>query len=411
MFVDGFDQSNDTDINSSRLAFSIITLSLTPFIISGNVLTIIIVCVFRKLQTIQNVLMASSAVNGLLYGLLFNPCYALFWLPRDIMQSDTLFKNEYTCITFLVPVVLSGSGTAFHIIMISGDRFFAIVYPLKYHMFMSLEQVMRALIVVWLACTVFIFLPYAVNDYQDGECSVHTTLLSYSRYWLFPIMVTCILSSTVFNICVWQTAQRFSRKDRQRSKSNALKRQQQRHMQYSRYTLSIAMYLKFMIIWFPYLISVLLKWKCPWSKAVLIYHTISAIFLNLHYLSEALLYALIKKEAREAFKLILTTPPWQWSGLRFHQLHCDLVQAPVLVMLPSTATSSGFATRITSESDVTLGQPEAQEVIDGTRENRLLRKYFEVWKNNTFPQQHKQSSLFDDIASLRSGVTRILKLT
>ena len=57
----GYDQYNDTDVQTARHVFSIVVLTMAPFHIVGNLLTIIAIYVFQALRSKQNLFVASTA--------------------------------------------------------------------------------------------------------------------------------------------------------------------------------------------------------------------------------------------------------------------------------------------------------------------------------------------------------------
>ena len=95
----GYDQYNDTDINRARFIFSIEAFVLIPFNISINLLTIIVIFVFKRLQTIQNTFVASMAFGGLLDGLIANPLFAIFWLPDNAIEIQSMWFSPLTVLS------------------------------------------------------------------------------------------------------------------------------------------------------------------------------------------------------------------------------------------------------------------------------------------------------------------------
>ena len=184
--------------------------------------------------------------------------------------------------------------------MIAGDRFFAIVYPIKYSRFMNVRKACRIITAVWVYCVIFSLVPYLWNDYGQNQCEINTTIAPlYAKVLAVPQLAALFLLSAVCNGIVFFKAYRF-KQNKKNSQSNRL---------------SLLLQLSYLIIYVPFLLSLVVQIYEDKSKASVISYTITSALCSLYYTSTPLIYMYVHKQARRAVKYIVTNPPWKWNGL------------------------------------------------------------------------------------------------
>ena len=294
----GYEQYNDTDIKAVRLGYAITVFAFIPFHIGLNLLVILAIYLFKNTRTIQSMLVVSASLHGMIYGMIYLPVNALYWIPQDILYIDK--QSKYKCISFFIPYVFSGMCTMSNMAMIAGDRFFAIVYPIKYSRFMNVRKACRIITAVWVYCVIFSLVPYLWNDYGQNQCEVNTTIAPlYAKVLAVPQFAALFLLSAVCNGIVSFKAYRF-KQNKKNSQSNRL---------------SLLLQLSYLIIYVPFLLSLLVQIYEDNSKASVISYTITSALCSLYYTSAPLIYMYVHKQARRAVKYIVTNPPWKWNGL------------------------------------------------------------------------------------------------
>ena len=310
----GYDQCNDSDINDARLTYSVVTLLLVPFQIGINLVTILAIYFFERLHTIPNVLVANSAVNGLLAGFILNPTLAILFLPDHILHVDK--SNIYVCISFFLPYYLFGLCSCINQTMITTERFLSIIYPIRYRKVKSVKRVRRIMICSWIFCIILALLPYIWNNHTAGQCHAHTTLSRYHMYIVLAISVGCIVSSFVLNVIVVNKAFKYNKHFTKGVSEENIKLDKNRRRQAR---LSAFLYIAYLIGWVPFFIAIPAR-QFHNSKAIEIFHTAAVALAVLHFSLTTLVHLIVKKHLRRAIKLLLTTAPWRWSRLRGNRL-------------------------------------------------------------------------------------------
>ena len=163
-------------------------------IVIGNMLTIVVFVVDKKLRTKKSLfLVINMAFADLMFGAVALPLYIYFY--GDDHQLWTATLPTYVSLIFQV---VSSQASLISAFLISGERFYAIYWPLKHRTLT--ERAYR--VVISMAWTVTIF--------------VSTTILLLSfftsnglivRYCLLSYLLILLLTACGFNIGIWRKFQ------------------------------------------------------------------------------------------------------------------------------------------------------------------------------------------------------------
>ena len=122
----------DTPTQSEYIAQAVFLIIILLVTLLGNSLVCTSVILYRRLCTVTNLFVVSLAVSDLLV--------ALLSLPFRINQTLNNFSwcnSMAMCQTWFIVDLLSTTASIWNLVMISIDRFIAIVHPFKYQKFMT----------------------------------------------------------------------------------------------------------------------------------------------------------------------------------------------------------------------------------------------------------------------------------
>ncbi|XP_063597890.1 octopamine receptor beta-2R-like [Penaeus indicus] len=170
--------------------------------VMGNVLVIVSIGLHRKLQILTNYFLVSLAIADMLVA----SCAMTFNASVEI--SGRWLFGYFICDLWNSFDVYFSTVSILHLCCISVDRYYAIVKPLEYPLYMTKRTVSFMLANVWLAPTLISFIPiflgwYATADHlefraeQPESCTfevnkVYAVLSSAFSFWI-PCTVMLVL--------------------------------------------------------------------------------------------------------------------------------------------------------------------------------------------------------------------------
>ncbi|XP_076581428.1 trace amine-associated receptor 13c-like [Chaetodon auriga] len=181
---------------------------ITLLTVTLNLLVIISISHFRKLQTPTNLILLSLAVSDLLVGLTVMP-YAI------ILLQSCWFQDKISCALMYLSCFILTSASVGNMVLISMDRYVAICYPLRYSSMVTPSRVKTCVSLCW-TCSV-IYNTIILKDYLSQihlsnscyqECKVIITYISGALDLLLtffgPVTVIIVLYVRVFVVAVSQ---------------------------------------------------------------------------------------------------------------------------------------------------------------------------------------------------------------
>ena len=176
-------------IISHQIAIAV-TTAACPFTILLNILVIVAIKKIRELQTNSNILIASLAVADLLVGVISMPLSIsvdVLILPGTVSEDIICTINEIT--GFLLYTACSVS--LFHLMLISWERYVAIVKSMEYKVVVTKGRVKRYAGIAWITAPVIIALYLALAAAGVRYEVLLLLDVIYSLSWLirFSLMV------------------------------------------------------------------------------------------------------------------------------------------------------------------------------------------------------------------------------
>lgn len=173
-------------------------------ILFGNLLVLASVIKFKNLHKTMYILIGNLAVADLLLGagLLITVAYSIY---------TPLKESQYLCLTHYSLIATSQLASIGNIALMSVERFLAIKYPLKHHVYAQNRKIVTSCIVVTWMIYIFIgFLPLlGVNNYSSEikfPCYVQLIISEIYEIICMFIIITLLSFTLSLSMYVFKTA-------------------------------------------------------------------------------------------------------------------------------------------------------------------------------------------------------------
>ncbi|XP_008303194.1 trace amine-associated receptor 13c-like [Stegastes partitus] len=188
-----------------RLLLHIVMSFLSLVTVVLNLLVIISVSHFRKLQTPTNILLLSLAVSDCLVGLVMTPGHIL-------TQRPCWFLGILPCSLYHYTSFIITSASVGNMVLISVDRYVAICDPLHYPTRVTERRVKLWVCLCWLGSVLYniLFIKAQLGSQYScyGECLLNVELIGGTVDLVFtfilPVSVIIVLYLRVFVVAVSQ---------------------------------------------------------------------------------------------------------------------------------------------------------------------------------------------------------------
>ena len=313
----GFDLLLCEDHLGSGLTFAGLVFMFMIMVTSlfGNTLVCIASVKFSYLHSYSEHFIFSLALSDIMV--------AVFVLPFDVLYWMTFPRwplGGYVCNLWNASFFLFLTASVLNLTAISIDRYLAVVYPLRYAIWMTSKVAKSMIASVWLySVSIAILLFFLLDPPQDETYSfdlnpfVHGFLLIGNV--IFPFLIMIVLYSKIYTIAKGHA---------QRAGVNAMTSSNRASSVTSSQTTSFGRELKiakmlgivvlcFVICWLPFEIInvVILIDEGVETCAVELADTVSCWLAYLHSSLNPLLYAFTGSEFRRAFRKLLCKREWR----------------------------------------------------------------------------------------------------
>lgn len=247
------ENSGDGEMEPSFTAeFDTFPIVLAIFIIAVNLTVIILFIRHRTLRTVTNSFLVSLASSDLLAGL----CGIPF-----VLYCSATHKFTICAITTLIWRFLSVS-TVLHILLVSVDRYIAIVHAMRYHNIVTRRAFFALTTLAWTiaAFVSLIQLTWQIHLSEEAQKTSEKNqktydLATFVLFFMIPLLVMAYMYIRIFSTVryhekrIWRfhspTNPHFSAKRKAESHSNAQRKTA---------TIFLAMLVIFTACWLPYFI-------------------------------------------------------------------------------------------------------------------------------------------------------------
>ena len=286
--------------------------AMSPIIIFLNSLVISSVVVFNKLRSSQDLLLANQAVCDLLVGVVTIPCI-FAWMHSGSSFTDK-HTSVYACIGICVSLILPLVGVLISILIITTDRYIAIVFP--YTFVLHGKSIMRAcMVAMWSYVLVISGIPFVWHNKHSTHSFHYILPYLYVQIFIVLMGTLSIVVSICMNVHIVYVLNKLQKTYRYTAK-------EQQWPSQSKWRVSMTIYVLNLALWLPHVVSGSIAQH---TKDVTALRSVVVFFVLSvsSSLMNPLVYAKLKKSYRNAYLLLVTCPPWRWGTLRHRRLSDD----------------------------------------------------------------------------------------
>ena len=283
-----------------------ILILVMPLILIGNSMVVMAVIKFRKLRTSMNLFIVSLSVSDMLVAFPTIPLYVVFFVRGEVLR-----KYKYLCLSRYAFVVASMTGSIISLTFVSFDRYIAVIHPLHYQTLMTKRRVRYMLFGIWVYDIVFSIMPLTgVNIWQEGM-PCHYFRVFPKPYTIFTVPVTlgvCLVLSVSMYVRVFRVAKQHQERMKKFNVNNVKRKDiNRRQMDKETRTAKVMAFvlLLFVIFWFPFLATSLLKYL-PFAKTAFeIAKTFGVTIAMTNSVMNPIIYCWMRRDFQQAFKQLL----------------------------------------------------------------------------------------------------------
>ena len=186
--MNGTIPGNLTDL-SDAFSFGLIILTVVDVMLIivvtvGNSLTVVAVARYRRLQSSNNVLLASLAVADLFMGIVYTPTKVMYTM------WPSLFLSRMPCIMYIFNTHFCGFYAVISLSVLSIERGYAVQFPFHYHSNMTVR---RSVILSFGTFMVIVFLNLPMlmgTDHYNGKNCFAP--LIFPKVYLRTLIAICV---------------------------------------------------------------------------------------------------------------------------------------------------------------------------------------------------------------------------
>jgi hypothetical protein len=241
---------HDEDEEGFSATQDIFPILLTFVIILINTFVLLLVYKRKALRTVTNYILCSLAASDLLTGLFSIPIY---------LACNIIRKGEI-CFWSELMLRLTSISTVLHLLMVTMDRYLAIIYSLRYHSIVTKKRAILLLSMIWclsffMALIQLAWITPATMDVvkerpetiKDKE--IPYDLLSIVVFFAVPLLVMLITYG-----CIFFEVLRQSRNIKKNSVPGYLENRKKDRHEWKAAIMFVIMVVVFVVCWLPYFI-------------------------------------------------------------------------------------------------------------------------------------------------------------
>ncbi|XP_053678835.1 adenosine receptor A2b [Anopheles nili] len=266
-------------------------------IFSGNILTIIAVWYYRRLQwLISNLFVLSLAISDIFVGLTL-PYHLAFYMGVD------LGRQKHLCLLRFFVLIIACSVSIWNLIAIAVDRYIAICYPLHYARVMTKRTALTILGFGWCLAIAIATIPLIWNKWETAqECEFDELLHPwYVAGVITPIFSVVWLCLFVVYWRIWREASKHAKQLRAHGRASERSSSDWKSVQVVLLIMGC-----FTFCWIPYFVVVLTQiFAFVENSSPTLYKAAFSLAMA-NSMMNPIIYAWKNTHFRHAFKQLLT---------------------------------------------------------------------------------------------------------
>ncbi|XP_059169284.1 uncharacterized protein LOC131951036 [Physella acuta] len=412
----------------SHNIFIVLASVFVPIGIVGNILVFCGILLYPGFYNNNNVMILAIAFFDFGTSAMTLPFFIVCYSTLSL--RDTIGRYKYFCLLKLSSPMITADGSLYCLMLLSIDRYLAIMFPLKYANMVTFKRAIYVTVSVVILTFVKAMIPILGWNYYnpnipnlDKRCNFYMTLPKPFLFWFLLVPNdTVIVLAAAINIHIAFIVFRQLRSFKSQSSVWTSEQRKAFRAKISSVKITLALMFLFIILDAPFLMVLPFK-----IKQVLPPHLVEAmkVYATLLSFGNALVngpvYATIRNEYRSVYYTMLTTAPWKWKK-SLKNLHREKnttfitssvqnqsvamqddveeeYEAPLPIEpdLPSKASKAGskegassIVSTVVKAYDVDGNREKTTTSVDNSKLSSLMSSQ---GKGSVFSQAEKQSSV------------------
>ncbi|XP_059173772.1 adenosine receptor A3-like [Physella acuta] len=314
-----FGYLKDDSVLLTQKIFLAVSAVYVPLITLSNSLVVFGMILYPGFYNSNNILLLSLSVADLLMGIYCLPLYMLSYIDST---KAMLFSKQSTCLIFLTSPVLTAGASLLSLLFITLDRYLAIMWPMKYRQFITVERTMKGTIIMWVLIIALTLVPFfGWHNYNYDirnvylRCYFYQTLPKYYVLMIVlaggaPVLFVCTILYSQILVVVWSQVKAFEKQGIGKNDEQSIKLRNR----IKTVKMTSMLMLMFIIMWLPFIVISPVTYFNVSKRDVEIIRCVSLILSFGNSLLNAPIYAIFREDYREVYRIMLVTCPWRWRA-------------------------------------------------------------------------------------------------
>ncbi|XP_059164329.1 adenosine receptor A2b-like [Physella acuta] len=307
------------EVKLSHNVFIVVASIMIPMAVFINILVFCGILLYPGFHTSNNVLLLAIAAFDFTMGAV---CLPMFILCYTSGTREYISGRKYLCLFKLITSLVSNDGALYCLMLLSLDRYLAILSPVRHHAWITFRRAIYITIVSAVYTVTKASLPllgwnnydYSIENLNE-RCNFYTTLPKPFIIWFLMVPNdSAVVLSTVVNIHTGFIVLRQLRAYKTQSANYSSEQKRRFRARVSSVKITMALTFVFIVMTVPYLCVLPFKLYQVFPDHIV--ETIKVYALLLTFGNSVVngpVYAILRFEYRTVYTMMLTNLPWHWK--------------------------------------------------------------------------------------------------